>query len=618
MASMLRQCLGVDLGVHTVKIVELAVDKNGVRTIRAASQPTGVSPSMTQEEIRSAIVAAGKELIKKARFGTKKAVFGVSGQKVFFRRFRLPKTSDERLQRMIQYEARQQIPFPIDKTLVQFQYRELPEDGDVEVLLVAIRSDEIRDHMTLIQRMGLAPVAVGVSSFALLSTHRFINLSADDAEEVLDVILKRKKKAGGKKAAPAPVPHMAGSADETIKLDVDQIPGDAFNYEEIKGFVNLGAGSYDLAIPHSSKGAGLVGFIRTVPLGGDEMTKAIMRSCQIESFRDAELIKTSSTQLMGFSFDFENEGQTNQEASMAATEVADKIIGEVRRSLEFFITQPDGVAIDALVVSGGQAMMPGIESYLEEKLAMPVTIVREVPEGSPLKWPTSVGPMTPYMIATGLALQGLGASEIKIDFLPEEAKIVRDFPYRALAVMGAILLGTIGFASQAGKQYADMYRVKQQSLEGEMLKIQQTVEQFNQTQQLHNETADKFAALAKSFGQRSYWVQFLGDLADCKPPGIVVTQLQMGHDGTVKIVAASEVQADAPEFSEAIARRFKDRVAGKVNIDKVDKLKASPPFDKDYHSFTISFKMGDKVNHLDVTPTPVPNATPTPRAGGGR
>ncbi len=616
----LKQCLGVDLGFHSVKIVELALEKNGVRTVRAAQMPTGATPGMSSQEVSQSIVSAAKELIKKGRFRSKRAIFAISGQKVFVRRFRLPKSSEERMARMIQYEARQQIPFPLDKTILQYQHREIPEEAEVEVLLVAVRSDEVRQFMQLVNKVGLKPMAVSVSSFALFNAHEFIDMDEDAARKRVAEISGKAggAKSGGKKKK-SPLSLSFGKKkkkgeDEASAESGEEAPEEEpFAIEEVKGFINLGATSYDLAIGRSSQGQGSVGFIRTVPTGGNEMTKAVQRACNVESFHDAERIKSSSTQLMSFALDMEEDENINQDASMAVTEVADKIVSEIRRSLDFYITQPDGMAIDSLVISGGQALLPGMSDYLEEKLTVPVTVTQEIPEGAPIRWSDSAGPITPYLIPMGLALQGMGVGSIQVDFLPEDRKITRDFPYRVAAVMVALAAGVAAISTQAGDQYADKYATEANRLQGLMQQRSSQVKAFDEAQELHNEVADKYLGLDKSFGQRSFWMNFVQRVAEVKPPGVLLMDIRMDHAGEVTIDAQSDVQVDAAEFNEALALAFEERLDGEPSIESVTEGTRPAGGGQPPSQFTIQMTFKDKVNHLEITPTPT--ATPTENRG---
>ena len=50
-------------------------------------------------------------------------------------------------------------------------------------------------------------------------------------------------------------------------------------FEEICAYVNIGARSTDLAIGKSGEPRG-VGFVRSIPLGGNHMTQAVFRACE--------------------------------------------------------------------------------------------------------------------------------------------------------------------------------------------------------------------------------------------------------------------------------------------------------------------------------------------------
>jgi len=619
---LLKQCLGVDLGFNTVKIVELALDKKGVRVLRAESAPTGATPGMADDEVRQAIAMTAREVLKKGRFSSRKAIFTISGQKIFTRRFRLPKTSDERLARIIQYEARQQIPFPLDKTILQYQHRELADEGEVEVLLAAVRIDEVRDFMALAAKTGLTPIAIGVSSFAVFNALEFVGMDEAKAAKLFDALSHGGKAAGPKakaKGAGFQIPKFGkkGKAEPEPEAAPEEEAPAEFAYEEVRGYINLGATTMDLAVGRGRVGE-MVLFNRTIPLGGNEMTKAIQRRCSVESFHDAERIKTTSTQLMSYNFDFESEGQLNEDASAAATEVADRIVTEIRRSLDFYITQPDGMAIDSVILGGGLAQMKGIDTYLEEKLTMNVSIANQLPADSPLRWPDTLGAITTFLPAIGLALQGMGIGSCRVDFLPEERKITRDFPYRVAAVMAAVVGGTVFFASQAGNDYSVKYGAAASSLEGEYLKNFAQSKRFTDAQAEQQDIADKFLGLNKAVGQRDYWIDVLTLLAEARPPGITIVDIETGHDGSLTVVAQSEQSVDAATFNSAIKEKLKGRTLIDPEIDDIVSI-AGPAGSSPLgvQRFTIKTKMIDKVNHLKITPTPVPTARAGAQPGGG-
>jgi Tfp pilus assembly PilM family ATPase/Tfp pilus assembly protein PilN len=616
----LKKCLGVDLGSNTVKVVEVAVDREGLKVLNAAAAETNVDPAASPEERRDAIVRALRELLKKSKFSSKDAVFGLPGQKVFIRRFRLPETTPERLERIVTYEARQQIPFPIDKTDLQFQFFPIPEEKEVEVLLVAVRHDEVRDFMTLVNKTGLKPRAVGVSSFAVFNCQAALKRTVDETQERIGALgkgaakssgPKGRKKAAGPLAALAGLPVIGKKFAPPPEQPEDESPQDAqaeFAFEEVHAFVNLGAAAMDLTVAQMGKVPTLK-FSRSVPNAGNDISRAIMAGCDIASFLDAERIKKHQTRLMTFDFDMAvDEGSHNRDACLAASQATDRILAEIRRSLDFFISQPDGMAVDAIQLAGGQAQLPGMPEYVEEKLSIPVQVVSQVPEESGLIWRPQGEALTPYLPAVGLALQGINIADISVDFLPVERKITRDYPYRTTGLVAALLAGVIAIASMAGQGYTRQYQAETASLMARKGQDQAQVMAAREVQNKHDRAADKLVRVAKAFGERDYWLNFLAQIESVKPPDVLILRIQGNHDGTVRIEGACEQQRSAADFNESLRRILKNptRAPELEAIDPVRGPQNPIPDIPSAFRFAIVMQTSDKYNLLRVTPTPDP------------
>jgi type IV pilus assembly protein PilM len=145
----LAKCVGIDIGTSSVKLVEAVREGKGVRVTAAASVETNIEPSAGPEERRDAQVKAVRELLRQTRVSAKNAIIGVSGHQAFIRRFRMPNTTPERLEKLINYEARQQIPYPLDQADLQWQSFRIPGEKDLEILLSAVRHDQIAEFMKL-------------------------------------------------------------------------------------------------------------------------------------------------------------------------------------------------------------------------------------------------------------------------------------------------------------------------------------------------------------------------------------------------------------------------------------------------------------------------------------
>lgn len=612
----LKKCLGVDLGTNAVKVVELTYDKKGIKATRVGLGEVSLEATATVEEQRSTIISTFKDVLKKNKFGCREAVFAIPGQKVFIRRFPLPASSPERLNRIVAYEARQQIPFDIDKTDLQWQFFDLPGTDEVEVLLVAVRLDEIKSYMALVNKCGVKAVAVAVTSLALFNAQTFFD---SPAQAILDKLTgassdkaagAKKKKAGlslsfgKKKKTEEPAEE---EAVEEVSSE-DEMGESEFGFDEVKGFVNIGAGAMDLIIASQNPKKAYLKFPRSVPAGGNDITRSIMKACSVSSFLDAERIKKHQTQLMSANFD-PNEGDLNEEACSAATKAADRIVGELRKSLDFFISQPDGMAVDSLIISGGQSNLSGMADYIEERLSVPVEVRTGAPEAFPFQWPEEVS-MTDYVVATGLALQGIGFGNIVVDFLPEERKISRDFPIKIVAILVVLFALSVALLTQAGKAYSNEYTLRAQNIQSVLSRNEPLVSARNAAQARRDEVATLYTNLSQLTLDRLYWFRFMEEISTIKPAAVVINQITMNHDGKIFIAGVSETQASAAVFNNALKAAFPDAKPEPqlLGSDPVPGPSFGFPETPRVYLFRIEFSVPDKANRLEVTPTPLPNA----------
>jgi Tfp pilus assembly PilM family ATPase len=524
-----------------------------------------------------------RDLLRENKIGTRQAAFALPGHAVFVRRVRLPRTSEERLQRIIRFEARQQIPFPLEQTLLQYQVTSTEVPDEVEVLLVAIKRDIVDNYMHLIRRLGLRPIRLGVSSFALFNFHMFDagikpevftldELPAAKVEPVpvekpeakpaaekpakagfLKSFLGGKKKKPPQKAAPAKAP----APEESTGRELVPVGPP----EEVKAFVNIGASTMDLAIGRTG-GSRVLGFARSIPVAGNQLTRIIQERCGIESFAEAERIKREQTQVtLGGAPPPAD--RYNEQACRAAMPVVDRMVSEIRRSLDFYISQPDGMAVDRLVISGGQVGLPNLASYVEERLGITVEIAREIHNGS---CRSNVGPgveTTNFLVSIGLALHALGEGCITVDFLPEQMKGWIEFKRKniQLAVQAGVLAGMLFVASQLGTRMEGLWRDKAREmqltadgtarLKDELDKAEGHFQRVN----LMILLIDRASGAPKSFGlDRDYFFKVLSLIQSVRPADVFFGDINMGPNGELTVDGYAEQQKSAALMTQAISQ----------------------------------------------------------------
>ncbi|OGW46989.1 MAG: pilus assembly protein PilM, partial [Nitrospirae bacterium GWC2_57_9] len=91
---------------------------------------------------------------------------------VIIKRIAVADMTEEELAESIKWEAEQYIPFSIDDVNVDFQkLGQGAQEGQADVLLVAVKKDKINDYVNLVKEAGLEPVVLDVDAFALANMY---------------------------------------------------------------------------------------------------------------------------------------------------------------------------------------------------------------------------------------------------------------------------------------------------------------------------------------------------------------------------------------------------------------------------------------------------------------
>ncbi|NOX98069.1 MAG: type IV pilus assembly protein PilM [Nitrospirae bacterium] len=155
--------VGLDIGSHTVKVVEIEKGLKGRKSLSKFSLAR-VTPGEAGK------VAAVKKVMQESGIESDQVAIAVSGQSVIVRYIELPEMSEEEVKNAIKYEAERHIPFDIEEVVLDFQVLERAADlRKMRVLLVAVKKDLIDGYLKLMEATGLNPAIIDADSFALLN-----------------------------------------------------------------------------------------------------------------------------------------------------------------------------------------------------------------------------------------------------------------------------------------------------------------------------------------------------------------------------------------------------------------------------------------------------------------
>lgn len=290
-----KSIVGLDIGSSCIKAVELTRDKYD-HVITGYAQVDVQSEAARQDAIA--------ELMRVARFRTKRIATAVSGKNVVFRYISLPEMGEDKLLQAVRLDAEKYIPFDVGDVELDAQKLGVAADAngrnEMKVLLVAAKRTIVADHSRMLSELGLQPVAVGVDGFAL-----------GNAWELGDMVNPGIQDPG-----------------RTVAL------------------IDIGATKASINILRDNVSC----FAREVPMGGQDLTNAIARRLGVEPGQ-AEAMKRDP-------------GDQLAVVQEACGQVLEDLGNEVNLSFDFFENQFDG-EVQEVWLTGGTALLPFLEESFE-------------------------------------------------------------------------------------------------------------------------------------------------------------------------------------------------------------------------------------------------------------
>jgi len=351
--------VGLDIGSHSVKLVEIEHGKRGkiLKNFGIIGIP---HESIFEGNIKEVQVVASaiKKLFKGLKIKNKKVATAISGYSVIVKKISLARKGEGDLEKSIYDEAEQFIPFDIKEVNLDFDILDIKEsspddeeadkeDARMDVILVAAKKSIVNDYMALLDQAGVTPFVLDVDAFAL--------------ENALEMT----------------------QANPSV--------------EDCTAIVNVGAD--ELIINVVNKGVSI--FTRDSNYGGSQINQAMMEKMDV-TYEEAERLKLGGLPL----------GDQEEAVKEVFSSVVSSWVQEIRRALDFVASTYPDLSIDRVLVSGGSCRVPGFMDLLAGETAMDVSefnpfkglIVDE--RQFDLKYLKYMGPQA--AVAVGLALRSVG------------------------------------------------------------------------------------------------------------------------------------------------------------------------------------------------------------------
>ena len=182
-----KSFLAVDFGAVNLKVAEFEINDSGGLLLKEYGLKS-LGQEGTQESTReAAMIHALQELLSEKSFGSKVINLCAPGFHTFSKFVKLPPVDTSKVTQIIQYEAQQNVPFPLEEVVWDYQILGAAASGELEVLLVAIKSDIVEGLFRVAETSGLRLQLVDVSPAALCNSFRYNYGDLEGCTMLLDI-----------------------------------------------------------------------------------------------------------------------------------------------------------------------------------------------------------------------------------------------------------------------------------------------------------------------------------------------------------------------------------------------------------------------------------------------
>ncbi|MFO0550276.1 MAG: type IV pilus assembly protein PilM [Polyangiaceae bacterium] len=170
-----KNLVGVDIGTSSVKVVQLKETRKGPRLVKLGYTPLPRQTIVDGHVLNAqAVVEALGRTFQDAKIKDREVALSISGQAVIIRKITVPIMTSAELDEQIQWEAEQHIPFDIKDVHVDYEVlRRRPEAGQMDLLLVAAKREEVNDYATIARDAKLYPRVVDIDAFTVQNLFEF-------------------------------------------------------------------------------------------------------------------------------------------------------------------------------------------------------------------------------------------------------------------------------------------------------------------------------------------------------------------------------------------------------------------------------------------------------------
>ena len=419
------------------------------------------------------IVAALSEMKRELKINGGAVNYTVAEELIFTRFIELPPVDVEKIGRIVSFEAKQHVPFPIDEVVWDYQQIGTGASDKIKVILAAIKTELIEEVNRAIEETGLRTSIVDLATMALFNAFRY-------------------------------------------------------NYGELDGcslLIDIGARTTNLLFVESSRV-----FTRSIPLGGSSVTAAVAKEFN-ESFAAAESRKKQFSLAAQFGASPASLDGDLASVSGIILSTFSRLHTEILRSISHYCVQQHGQSPERVFLSGGGASPHSIRDFFFEKLQLPTDFFDPLRKVTLAPAAVSEGIRSiSHLLGepVGLALREIGNCAVTLNLCPESVTRRKEWERRqpylvAAAVCFVLALTGLGLYDSFA---AHLLWQEQRAIQERVCSLRRIASQM---EEVHGRISD-FERVATpvidAINDRRFWPQIIGELEERLPKKeIWVTEL---------------------------------------------------------------------------------------------
>lgn len=463
----------LDLGMQTVAFAEFHASPTGALTLDQIRFSELLADPGADASRPGQLEASITQLKGNAKGSAGPVFYSLPSQSVFVRYLSLPGSTAEDLNQIIAFEAQQNIPFPIDEVVWDYQALGEPVDGKLNVVLLAIKTDLLESVNRAVETAGFEVQTIDVAPLALLNAFRY-------------------------------------------------------NYSDQSGcslLVDIGSRTTNLIFIEGTKA-----YTRSIPIGGNAITASIAKEFG-QPVEAAELAKVEKgfVSLGGAYADPEDELVAR--ISKLARTTLTRLHAEITRSISFYRANQGGTQPLRVYLAGGGASMPYIQEFFAEKLQMPIEFFnpfRNVAIASSVDTATLATRAHAVGELVGLALRQLGNCPVEINLRPPSVVAAHTLARRKPFLIAATLVAFLALA-QWWVFFSKATTAKEEVLakvDADLSTLEADAQRYDQLKKAQDQLETTANPLLTAVMEREIWLRIIDELGRQLPPRFIwITKL---------------------------------------------------------------------------------------------